>query len=110
MCIRDRKPTYIDGPVDLAVEVVSPESNRRDRADKLSEYEGGGVPEYWLIDPLRREAYFYVLGKDSLYHLAPISPDGVYRSQVIPGFRLRVDWLWRIPLPDPDDALAELGD
>jgi Uma2 family endonuclease len=104
------KETMIDGPADLVVEVVSPESDQRDRSEKFREYEAGGVPEYWLLDPLRREAYFYVLGEDGRYHLAPIGPDGVYHSQILQGFRLRVDWLWRVPLPEPDEALSELAD
>jgi Uma2 family endonuclease len=40
--------TYIDGPADLVVEVVSPESEERDRVEKLAEYEAARVPEYWL--------------------------------------------------------------
>jgi hypothetical protein len=27
--------------------------------------------------------------------------DGIYASRILDGFRLRVDWLWRRPLPDP---------
>jgi Uma2 family endonuclease len=105
----DRLTTfYVDGPADLAVEIISADSDVRDRSIKLLEYEAAGVIEYWLIDPLRRDADFYILGEDGHYHLAPISPDGVYHSHVLDGFRLRVDWLWRDPLPDPADALAEL--
>jgi Uma2 family endonuclease len=104
------KDTYFDGPADLAVEIVSPESDERDRSIKFREYEAGGVPEYWLIDPIRRQAYFYVLGEDGRYRLATISPDGVYTSRAVSGFRLNVDWLWRVPLPDPAEALAELAD
>jgi Uma2 family endonuclease len=48
------KGTYLDGPADLAVEVVSPESRLRDRGEKLAEYEMGGVWEYWIIDPEQR--------------------------------------------------------
>ena len=101
-------PTFVDGPADLAVEIVSPESEARDRAIKFAEYEAAGIPEYWLIDPLRHEAMFYVLGKDGRYHLRQVSPDGIYQSSVVKGFRLRPDWLWRDPLPSPEDALAEL--
>lgn len=102
------KPTLIDGPADLVVEVMSPESEEQDRAVKLAEYEAGGVPEYWLVDSLRKEAYFYLLGEDGRYHLVPMPEDGVYRSRVLEDFRLRVDWLWRMPLPTPDAALSEL--
>lgn len=45
------KPTYLDGPADLVVEIISPDSEERDRVHKFAEYERGGVREYWLIDP-----------------------------------------------------------
>src|SRR4051812_29091608 len=40
----------IDGPADLVIEVLSPESASRDRRDKLGEYAEAGIPEYWIID------------------------------------------------------------
>ena len=52
------KNTYLDGPADLAIEVVSPESRLRDRGEKLAEYEMGGVREYWIIDPGEQRADF----------------------------------------------------
>src|SRR5258706_10444738 len=48
--------TYLDGPADVAVEIVSPGSGGTDRGDKYFEYERGGVKEYWLIDPQRSQA------------------------------------------------------
>ena len=54
--------TYLDGPADLVVEVLSPESAGRDRGEKFYEYARGGVPEYWLIDPDAQWAEFYRLG------------------------------------------------
>lgn len=89
----------LHGPADLAVEVVSPESQTRDRGEKYYEYEQGGVREYWLIDPLRRQAEFYVRGEDGLYR--PSLPDtaGIFHSTVLPGLWLKVAWLWQKPLP-----------
>ena len=103
------KATYVDGPADLVVEIISRESDARDRGDKFVEYEGAGIPEYWLIDPLRREATFFQLGEDGRYRAASIEPDGVFESAVIPGLRLRVAWLWQRPLPAVDAALRELA-
>src|SRR5262245_67052 len=65
------KLNVVDGPADIVVEIVSPESTDRDRGRKFREYEVGGVPEYWLIDPLRIEAIVYVLGDDAHYHPNP---------------------------------------
>jgi Uma2 family endonuclease len=102
------KDTFIDGPVDLVMEVVSPDSETRDRREKLLEYEAAGIPAYWLIDEPRHQALFYVLGEDGKYHEAALSADGIYTSTVLSGLRVRVDWLWRDPLPTLDEALADL--
>ena len=100
------RETYLDGPADLVVEIVSPDSDRRDRGEKFLEYEAAGIPEYWLIDPLRSEALFYVRGEDGRYHPAPVDADGFYHSTVLRGFRLRVAWLWQRPLPPVNEVVT----
>jgi len=102
------QPTFLDGPADLIVEIISPESVGHDRGEKFVEYEAAGVREYWLIDPLREQAEFYRLGADGRYRLGPVE-DGVYRSQVLPSIWLRVAWLWQRPLPQVLQVLKELG-
>jgi len=99
--------TYLEGPADLVVEIVSVESIGRDRGDKFVEYEAGGVPEYWLIDPLRERAEIYHLDDQGRYQPMPLEA-GILTSRAVPGFRLRVDWLWRKPLPKILEAAAEL--
>jgi Uma2 family endonuclease len=97
---------YLEGPPDVAVEVMSPGSRAIDRGEKFYEYEAAGIPEYWLLDPDRRVAEFHRL--DSAGHYQAVLPEeGVFRSEVLSGFWLRVEWLWeRPPLPDVE---AELG-
>jgi Uma2 family endonuclease len=102
---RDRR-TYIDGPADLVVEIVSPDSGARDRGEKFVEYEQAGVPEYWVIDLVRQQASFYRLGEDGRYRPGPVD-DGWYASAVLAGFRLRVDWLWQRPLPTVAEATRQ---
>jgi Uma2 family endonuclease len=101
------KATYVEGPADIVVEIVSPESTDRDRGTKLSEYEAAEVPEYWLIDPLRTEANVYRLGDDGRYHPLPRDSEGRLASQVLPGFALHPDLLWREELPTGNE-LVEL--
>jgi Uma2 family endonuclease len=107
---RDRvKPTYLDGPADLVVEIVSPESVGRDRGDKFVEYQKAGIPEYWLIDPDTERAEFYQLDDRGAYQLVAPDADGVYRSRAVAGFSLHVSWLWEDPLPAVDESLMEVA-
>jgi Uma2 family endonuclease len=56
----------MEGPPDLAIEVISPSSVEVDREDKFEQYREAGVKFYWIIDPelktieaweLRRKRY-----------------------------------------------------
>jgi Uma2 family endonuclease len=91
--------TFLDGPADLVVEIISPESRTRDRGDKFDEYEQGGVREYWLIDTPRERAEFYQRDDNGVFRPVPPNAEGVYHSAVLPGLWLRVEWLWQRPLP-----------
>jgi Uma2 family endonuclease len=102
------RETYLDGPADLVVEIMSPESVGRDRGDKFYEYEAGGVPEYWLIDPQRRRFEVYVLESPARYTLRFEGEKGRYESCRLPGFWLDVAWLWQDPLPHPLEVLGEI--
>ena len=54
-----RATVMLDAPApELVVEVVSPgkRSNNRDYRQKYSEYQSRGISEYWIIDPLFRNA------------------------------------------------------
>jgi Uma2 family endonuclease len=77
--------------------------------DKFYEYERADIPEYWLIDPDTRRAEFFRLGASGQYKSAPPGDDGIYRATVVPGFWLRVAWLWQEPLPPVLAVLRELG-
>ena len=89
-------PTYLDGPADLVVEIISPESRERDRSEKFEEYENAGIREYWLIDPELKTADFYVL-KSGVYRPARIDAEGRFWSAILPGFWIEVNWLWDQP-------------
>lgn len=103
------KETYLDGPADLVAEIISPKSRLRDRGEKFAEYEMGGVQEYWLLDPERREADFYRLDARGRYRLVEPGPEGWYESLTLPGFRLKVEWLWQVPPPKVLEVLRDLG-
>ena len=101
------KPTYLDGPADLVIEIISPESVSRDRGAKFYEYATGGVPEYWLLDPEAHHAEFYQLDK-GYYRQIFSGEAGRYESAVLPGFWLCAEWLWQDPLPSTTRTVAEI--
>jgi Uma2 family endonuclease len=108
----DRLTTQkLAGAADLVVEVISPESVYRDHSDKYDEYAEAGVCEYWLVDsrPGRHNASFWVLDAAGRYQPAPVDQNGIYRSTVIPGFWLKVNWLWANEKLSPLLLFAEIA-
>jgi len=99
----------LDGPADLAIEIISPDSVARDRADKFYEYQEAGVREYIIIDPRpgKERLDWYVLLPDGKYQAVLPDEQGRYHAHVLPGLWLREAWLWPTP-PDPLAALLEM--
>jgi Uma2 family endonuclease len=107
--LRRLKPQYLEGPADIAIEVISPGTRSIDRGDKFYEYERGGVREYWLLDPERKQAEFYILGRDRIYRPVVVADDGIFRSTVLKDLWLNVAWLWKTPRPTAAKLLKEWG-
>jgi Uma2 family endonuclease len=93
------KSTMMDGPADICIEIISPESVGRDCVRKLAAYEVAGVPEYWIFDHLKQETLFYRLNAEGHYELHRPDADGNYRTPLLPGFVLHVPTLWEDKLP-----------
>lgn len=98
---------FVDGAPDLAMEIVSPDSIERDYVAKREQYRHAGVREYWIVDEVEQRVTLLRLSAQGAYR--EVRPrDGALHSQVLPGFYLRLSWLWQQPLPDELDVLAEL--
>jgi Uma2 family endonuclease len=93
--------TYLDGPADLCIEIVSEESAERDHGEKFIEYEKGGVKEYWIVDPLREECRFYRLDEAGRYRRQTEDVNGNYHPAALPGLAVHVPILWSEQLPGP---------
>jgi len=102
------KETYLDGPADLVVEIVSPESVSRDYREKTAEYAEAGVPEYWIVDPAHKVFTGLVL-EGAAYQAVFEGREGRFFSRVLPGFWLDAAWLWQEPLPLVRDVLRQIG-
>lgn len=101
-------PTYLDGPADLVIEVVSPDSESRDWRDKYGDYQSAGVREYWIVDPLSNRVDIYTLDRSKQYVQIQPDKDGRIHSKVLKGLYIQPQWLWRSPLPKLTVALKEL--
>ncbi|MBC7812007.1 MAG: Uma2 family endonuclease [Burkholderiales bacterium] len=92
------KQSQVVGAADLVVEIVSPESQHRDRVEKFQEYEQGGVREYWLLDYLAKDAKFFVLNEDGVFEQRLMDEYGVYHSLVLERMHFTIEWLWHDPV------------
>ena len=84
--------THLDGPPDLAIEVVSPGSARRDRRGKLRRYELHGIREYWIVDPQGNVVDQHVLTAGAYRHVGRFA-DAI-RMHVLPGVQLDLTAIW----------------
>jgi Uma2 family endonuclease len=98
---------HVEGPPDMIIEIVSPDSVARDWRDKYWEYESAGVREYWVIDLVAEHAELYVRSAAGEYERVA-ERDGWLVSTAITGFRLKTQWLWPATRPKAIDALREL--
>jgi Uma2 family endonuclease len=93
---------WFEGPVLLAVEVVSDDGVERDLLEKRDEFEPAGVREYLIVDGRSGRQDLTYLRLDAAGQYAPVDPDaeGRYHSATLPGFWLNPDWIRQEPLPD----------
>ena len=90
------KSMFLEGnPPALVIEVSSPGNEANDTVDKRLEYALAGIPEYWIINPIRE--YVLVLQLDS--EAAAYKEVGEYRSAelisspLLPEFQVTADTL-----------------
>lgn len=95
------------GAADLVVEIISPGSRKLDLGEKKELYAEYGVLEYWVIDPFRQEAFFWK-NQDGVWEELPADANGVVCSAAVPGFWLRIDWLFAQDLPNENAVIAAL--
>lgn len=96
----------VEGPADLAIEIVSPDSVERDYYLKRELYELYRIPEYWIIDEMDQTVTLLRLKQAKYREVRP--QKGEMHSQVLTGFWLRPEWLWQQPRPDEIETLETI--
>jgi Uma2 family endonuclease len=105
--LRHLERMQFDGAPDLIVEVVSKDSQTRDRREKFLEYQQMGVREYWIIDPLVKGVEFYSLKRKAYVVMEPV--DARINSVVLPGLFIRPEWFWQLRPPKVLGLLKQMG-
>lgn len=82
------------GAPDLVVEILSASTSFYDRGTKLRHYDQAGVRELWLLDPYGPDGTELYQRQDAGLRKASADADGILHSVALPGFRLRLSWLW----------------
>ncbi len=61
VCDRNKVPgNRIFGAPDLAIEILSPSTRKKDITIKTRKYMNAGVREYWIVDPARQKVLIYL--------------------------------------------------
>ena len=98
-------------PPDIAVEVLSPSTAAVDRGRKMRMFATNGVPEFWIVDPVRRQIEVHAL-EHSAYRQAQIaSADDAVRSVLLPNLTFAAARVfvvpWRRSASPPHSAAAK---
>jgi Uma2 family endonuclease len=88
----------------LVAEVVSRSSIQRDYQTKREEYLAGGLLEYWIVDPLKRQVTV-LSRRGDVWGEQVFRDEQVIAGFVLPGFATTVAELW-IDV-EPDDSPDE---
>ena len=84
----------IQGAPDLAIEIISPSTERRDRIVKRNLYARHGVGEYWLVDPYAKTITVLLLGANGYDTRAVYGEGDILTSPALPGFALNLSELF----------------
>lgn len=82
---------HIVGAPDLAIEVVSPNSQTHDRFRKIIAYSGAGIPEYWIVDPYSRTVEVLQLERGEYQSQGIFRGKATLPSLIVPGFMVHVE-------------------
>jgi Uma2 family endonuclease len=85
----------IEGPPDLAVEVLSPGTERADRKDKFKLYATGKVKHYWIVDPKQQTVAAYTLRSGKYVGGVRGSRSDVVKLAPFPKLSIPLAKLWR---------------
>lgn len=84
------------GAPDWIIEIVSPNTVKKDLKEKAELYEKHGVREYWVIHPDDKIVMIYSLGEDRKYSRPEVySNDDVVESKILSGMKIDLNLIFK---------------
>jgi len=91
-----REGKYWHGAPDLAIEVLSEGTSKRDRRTKFALYEAHGTREYWLLNPLDQSIELFVRQEERFVRQGLYYPEDTFTSPLL-GVEVVVTVLFAAP-------------
>ncbi len=99
VCEPDKiKPTHIEGPPALVIEILSPSTELLDRGRKLDLYAASGVKEVWLVTPYPSLIEIFVLDNGTYRRAHAFTREQPFRCPSFPALQLDLNELFDLPL------------
>ena len=99
LVVCDREKIMVEcifGAPDLAVEILSSSTRKKDMYLKLERYAAAGVREYWIVDPEKEKVMVYDLtgeGFPAIYGFDSCIPVGIFSGNCEIDFREIKDYI-----------------
>jgi Uma2 family endonuclease len=87
------KDGYIRSAPELIVEVLSPGNSRRERAEKLMDYQSFGVPEVWVVSP-EALTFEVLLPRNGALATTTVMREGILRPTHFPEVAVDIASVW----------------
>ena len=81
----------VHGAPDLAIEIASSSTERRDRQVKREIYARHGVSEYWLVHPVHRTVETFRLENGRFVATGSYRGTDAFTTPLLPGLRIELD-------------------
>jgi hypothetical protein len=75
---------------EIVIEVVSPNSRKRDYDEKPEEYLRIGVKEYWIVDA-DKQVMVVMRRSRGRWALTTVEPPAIYRTRLLPGLEFSIE-------------------
>ena len=99
VCEPDKiKPTHIEGPPALVIEILSPSTELLDRGRKLDLYAASGVKEVWLVTPYPALIEIFVLDNGTYRRIHAFTREQTFHCPSFPALELDLNALFDLPV------------